>query len=78
MLERVTPLQKPLKPLLTIPRVVCWCLLLKVNSLEVFANLIFYLNQFALILLRSTNLFCFLWEGKPQTALKGGNKAGIC
>ncbi|MCK5015937.1 MAG: hypothetical protein KAS32_02605, partial [Candidatus Peribacteraceae bacterium] len=40
------------------------------------SNLLSY--QSALTLIRSTNLFCFLWVGKPQTALKGGNRAGIC
>jgi len=40
------------------------------------SNILSY--QSALTLIRSTNLFCFLWVGKPQTALKGGTWAGIC
>ncbi len=34
--------------------------------------------QSAQTLIRSMNLFCFLWIGKPQTALKGATWAGIC
>jgi len=40
------------------------------------SNILSY--QSTLTLIRSTNLFCFLWAGKPQTALKGGTRAGIC
>ena len=71
-LLNVTPLKLALSAKCFIYRVVCWCLLFKVNSLQVNTNLIFYLNQSALTLIRSTNLFCFLWVGKSQTALKGG------
>ena len=47
-------------------------LLFKVNLFLVFykSNLLSY--RTALTLIQSTNLFCFLWEGKSQTALKGG------
>jgi len=40
------------------------------------SNFLFY--QSALTMQQSTNLFCFLWVSKPQTAHKGGAWAGIC
>ena len=65
-------------PRCAILAVVSWCLFFKVNLFQVFTNLLFYLNQSAPTLIRRTNLFCFLWVGKPQIALTGGNRAGIC
>ena len=72
ILVNVQKYKIPTSPGLRILRVVCWCSLFKVNPLQVFTNLIFYLNQSALTLQRSTNLFCFCGLGNPKTALKGG------
>jgi len=45
--------------------------IIPVNLYQVFSNLIFYLNQSALTLIRSSNLFCFFVGGQiPNPPLK--------
>jgi hypothetical protein len=42
------------------------------KSIRYIFSQIKYINQIALILKRSMNLFCFLWVENPKTAHKGG------
>lgn len=74
---QATNLCNPLKPACTIPCVVSWCLLFKVNPLQVITNLIYYLNQSALTLQRSTNLFCFSGWAILKPPSKAVNQVGF-